>query len=271
MSSITVNLSFHRDFLQQIDAMAKAESRSRSEFIRQAVRSYMNEYRDQQWVNDRVSCVSRVKGAVRDRAVRDRTAEPAVPYTASETEKGYTYADYLGWPEDERWEIIGGVPYNMSPAPSYDHQSISAALTSLFYFFMKGKPCKVLAAPFDLRIPPWPDAPDEEIRDVVQPDLLVVCDRNKLDKRGCKGSPDLVAEILSPATSLKDVTAKFDLYERIGVREYWVIRPDEHSVTVFLPGSDQRFDRTRIYKGGDSVPVEIFNGNLVIDLAEIFA
>jgi Uma2 family endonuclease/Arc/MetJ-type ribon-helix-helix transcriptional regulator len=263
MSSITVNLSFHRDFLQQIDAMAKAESRSRSEFIRQAVRSYMNESRDQQWVNDRVN---RMKGAV-----RDRVAEPAVPYHASGTEKRYTYADYLGWPEDERWEIIDGIPYNMSPAPSYDHQSISAALTSLFYFYLKGKPCKVLAAPFDLRNPPWPDAPDEEIRDVVQPDLLVVCDRSKLDKRGCKGSPDLVAEILSPLTSQKDVTAKFDLYERIGIREYWVIRPDERSVTVFLPGSNQRFDRTRIYKGGDSVPVEIFNGDLVIDLAEIFA
>jgi len=102
--------------------------------------------------------------------------------------------------------------------------------------FLEGKLCQVYFAPFDVRLPDFAEQDDDEVPTVVQPDLVVICDEKKLDDLGCRGAPDLVVEILSPCTSRKDLTIKFDLYERVAVREYWVIHPAEESLMILLWG-----------------------------------
>jgi Uma2 family endonuclease len=130
----------------------------------------------------------------------------------------FTYADYQTWPDDERWEIIAGVAYAMTPAPSIRHQNVSGNIFTMFKDFFRGNPCKPFYAPVDVVF-------DEE--NVVQPDLLVVCDKSKITEANIRGVPDLVVEILSPSTSLKDKREKKDLYERFGVREYLLIYPED--------------------------------------------
>ena len=131
----------------------------------------------------------------------------------------YTYGDYLRWDDGERWELIDGVAYNMTPAPNRRHQAILRELSYQFTAFLAGKPCEVYFSPFDVRLPEHNEK-DEEVTTVVQPDLVVICDPDKLDDRGCRGAPDLVNEILSPSTSRKDMKTKLELYEKRGVREY---------------------------------------------------
>ena len=134
----------------------------------------------------------------------------------------YTYKDYVLWPDEERWELINGAAFNMSPAPSRFHQKISGTLFSKIHHYLEGKPCEVYHAPFDVRLPEG-NEPEEDIITVVQPDIAIICDRSKLDDKGCKGSPDLVIEIVSPHTVSKDMKEKLALYEKHGVKEYWII------------------------------------------------
>ena len=114
----------------------------------------------------------------------------------------YTYADLLSWPDNERWELIDGVAYDMTPAPSTNHERISVALVAQFHTLLKGSPCEAFTAPFAVRLP-HPAEDDMTASTVVQPDLTLVCDREKLDARGCLGAPTLVVEILSPDTERK--------------------------------------------------------------------
>ncbi|MBB6480764.1 Uma2 family endonuclease [Spirochaeta isovalerica] len=146
----------------------------------------------------------------------------------------YSYADYLTWPDEERWEIIDGEVWDMSPAPIRKHQFISAYLTAEIFTFLKGKTCQVYAAPFDVRLDETENHIEESVFNVVQPDLSIICDTNKLDDTGCKGAPDLVIEILSPSTSFKDETHKLNLYEKSGVREYWIINPETEIIMIYL-------------------------------------
>jgi Uma2 family endonuclease len=132
--------------------------------------------------------------------------------TVLKLEQAWTYADYCSWPDDERCELIDGVAYAMSPAPSRQYQELSGELFRQFANHLKGKPCKVYDAPFDLRLSEQNAASDNYVTTVVQPDILVVCDSSKLDDRGCNGAPDLIVEILSPATAARDLKEKFDLY-----------------------------------------------------------
>lgn len=181
----------------------------------------------------------------------------------------FTYQDYLTWPENERWELLNGRAYNMTPAPSRRHQEISGQLLTLFNNHLKGKTCRVYAAPFDVRLPQLQES-DEQISTVVQPDLVVVCDKNKLDHQGCKGSPDLVVEITSPSTFQKDLKEKFILYERVGVHEYWIVYPEEKTICVFHLTHEGKYSRPEVYIEQDSINVGIF-GDLTIELAEVFA
>jgi len=244
MDTTTVNISFKTDLLKQIDKTAKAESRSRSELIREAAREYIEK-----------KSLAKIRYEYLDinpekcEAVKGYVLERAISY-GHDDGKRYTYADYLKWPEDERWEIIDGIPYNMSPAPSWRHQAISMALSVKFYNYLQDKPCEVFAAPFDVRIPEEGES-DDEASTVVQPDIIVVCDKTKLDSRGCKRAPDLVVEILSPYTAQKDITKKFERYERARIREYWVIRPEEMTVMVFELGEDNKYGRPDIYSKED--------------------
>ena len=144
---------------------------------------------------------------------------------ALKLEEYYTYADYCTWNDSERWELIEGVPYMMSPAPSPIHQGISREIAGQLYNFLKGNPCKLFAAPFDVRL-----NADKADDTVVQPDLLVICDSSKIDDKGCAGAPDLVIEILSPSTIRLDRIIKFRLYQKAGVREYWIVDPETQSI-----------------------------------------
>ena len=184
------------------------------------------------------------------------------------TKESYTYGDYLTWRDDERWELIDGAPYGMTPAPSRLHQKISTELLKQIAVYLTGKTCEVYAAPFDVRLPKG-DEEDEKTMTVVQPDLVVVCDPKKLDDRGCKGAPDWVIEILSPDTAAKDMKIKWNLYERVGVREYWLVDPGNKTVQVLLRGDGGLYGRPEFYAAGDRVKAGIFS-DLVIDFGGVF-
>lgn len=143
----------------------------------------------------------------------------------------YTYADYLMWNIKDRVEILKGKIFKMSPAPTISHQGISFNLSGLFFMYFHNKPCKVFASPFDVVLKNKNGKEDT----VVQPDLCVVCDPEKLaDGKRCQGAPDLIIEILSPGNSKKEMVNKYELYEEAGVREYWVVRPDYKEITQFV-------------------------------------
>ncbi len=170
----------------------------------------------------------------------------------------YTYKDYKTWPEDERWELIYGVPYSMSPAPRRMHQTLTVQLAALLDTFFAGKPCRPHIAPVDVFL----DAEDgilEEAELVVQPDLLVVCDPSKLMEEGIRGAPDFIIEILSPTSALRDQTEKREIYEKYGVREYWVVNPKTLEVFMYtLKGGEYGLPVPASLK--TSVPVGIFPG-----------
>ncbi len=144
----------------------------------------------------------------------------------------HAYAEYLTWPEGQRYELIEGVAYAMSRAPNRLHQRLLGEIYRQVSNALDGTPCEVNIAPFDVRLPEADEA-DEDIRTVVQPDILVVCDRDKLDDRGCRGAPDWVIEIVSPATAAHDQIRKLALYEHHGVKEYWIVHPTDRIVTVY--------------------------------------
>jgi len=146
--------------------------------------------------------------------------------------KHYSVEDYLNWPEDERWELIGGTAYNLSPAPAIKHQKIAGRVYSRLEQRLNGKSCMPFIAPVDVILS------DD---DVVQPDVLVVCDQGKITEKNIQGAPDLVVEVLSPGTALKDLREKKNLYERSGVREYVVIDPLEEYVQRFWLQSDGQY------------------------------
>ena len=184
--------------------------------------------------------------------------------------KIYSYADYLTWQVRERLELIKGRLFKMSPAPMRYHQELSGALFGEFRAYLKGKSCKVFHAPFDLRLPKSKDDQrDEQIYTVVQPDIVVVCDRSKLDRRGCLGAPDLIIEILSPVTAAKDVKDKFALYEESCVKEYWIVHPEEAILEVFRLDEGGKYQLAKIYTREDTVTVGIFD-DLTIALRDIF-
>ena len=142
----------------------------------------------------------------------------------------YTYAEYLLWKFEERVELLKGKLFKMS-APSPAHQVVQSNLNIELGLYFRNQKCQIYPAPFDVRLPAKGETGDA-IHTVVQPDLCVVCDRTKIDSRGCIGAPDLVIEIISPGNAKKELKQKFKLYEEAGVREYWVIHPSEEYVIV---------------------------------------
>lgn len=170
----------------------------------------------------------------------------------------HTYADYLGWPEDVRYELIDGVAYLMGPAPLRVHQELVGEIFRQAANALEGKPCRAFVAPFDVRLPKGDEA-DELVDTVVQPDVLVVCDQTKLDARGLRGAPDWVVEVLWPASSSHDQTVKLAAYERAGVPEVWLVHPTDRVVTVYrLAGG--AYGRPVIREMKDSLAVEVLPG-----------
>ena len=172
---------------------------------------------------------------------------------------GFTYNDYLLWPDGERWEIIGGEAYAITPAPSIRHQRISIYLCAQFSMFFKGKNCEPFSAPTDVVF-------DEQ--NIVQPDLLVVCDKNKITEKNIQGAPDLIVQILSPSTALKDKREKKALYESFGVREYLLVYPADDLVERFVLG-DAGFAVGEVFGWEEVLPLAIFP-ELRLNLWEVF-
>jgi Uma2 family endonuclease len=144
----------------------------------------------------------------------------------------HTYGEYCDWPEDQRYELIDGVAYAMAPAPSRQHQRLTFELAREIAGVLDGSGCEVNIAPFDVRLPQGDEA-DADIATVVQPDISVVCDPSKLDARGCRGAPDWLIEVLSPSTAAHDQVRKLALYERHGVKEYWLVHPVDRVVIIY--------------------------------------
>ncbi len=247
-----------------------------------------------------------------------------------EDERGFTYADYAQWPDDERWELIDGVAWNMSPAPARNHQWVVGHVFRIVADLTDAGPCQTYIAPFDVRLPEPPpgagqagpaaeagrntreatsernaqagspaadtaatasrgpdttssshaaaaaasshaaEPPDDAVTTVVQPDVSVFCDPELLDDRGAHGPPDLIVEVLSPATSYKDQTDKLALYERHAVREYWIVNPDARWVMVYRLTADRRYAKPDYYCPGDTAVSHVLAG-AELDIARFFA
>ncbi len=189
---------------------------------------------------------------------------------ARKLDRVYTYADYKTWPDDERWELIEGVAWNMSPAPNLGHQSISMTFSRILGSWLRGKECAVFAAPFDVVLPDEPGQHEDRATTVVQPDIAVICDRSRLRPWGCLGAPDWVIEILSPYTSKKDMSDKLALYQKHRVAEYWIVDPGNRYIHVYRLGSDGRYGDPLVLIGNASAEPSVCPG-LAIPLDEIFA
>ncbi|WP_462245012.1 Uma2 family endonuclease [Ferruginibacter sp.] len=187
-----------------------------------------------------------------------KVAEPESPY-------GFTYADYLTWNFKERIELIRGKIFKMSPAPSFNHQKIQANIFVAFYNFLNGKPCITVTSPIDVRLKGKPfrkkKLRDDEITTVVQPDIIVVCDEDKLkDNRSVDGAPDLIVEVLSPGNTRTETKYKFDLYEENGVLEYWVVYPEYKQIHVFLLDVNEQYGKPIIYEANENITSLVLKG-----------
>ena len=175
----------------------------------------------------------------------------------------YTYADVLEWDESIRAEIIDGDLYMMAP-PDTSHQDISREIFVRFCNFLKGKTCRAYSAPFGVRLFPKKNLSDDTF---VEPDIIVVCDKNKIDKRGCNGAPDLIIEVLSPSTARHDQMVKFRLYQKAGVREYWIVDGENRVLYVHILENGNYV--TTVYDETEEVPVSVLPG-CIIPLKEVF-
>jgi Uma2 family endonuclease len=182
----------------------------------------------------------------------------------------YSYADYLTWKFEQTVELIKGKIVKMA-APSRRHQAISREFTSLVYEHFRGHKCKFYAAPFDVRLynKAKSEKANKDVFSVVQPDICIICDLDKLDDKGCLGSPDLVIEILSPGNSSKEMRLKKSLYEENGVREYWIIDPEHENAFQFHLLDTGVYSPATIYVDDEILDCVIFP-DLKINLRDVF-
>ncbi len=181
--------------------------------------------------------------------------------------KVYTYADYFKWQFEERVELIKGRIFKMSPAPNRVHQMLAGDVYKAISIYLEDKKCHVYIAPFDVRLP-RKSKDDKDIVTVLQPDICVVCDLSKLDDRGCVGAPDIVIEILSPGNNAKELKNKYEVYEESGVKEYWVVSPQDNTFIIYTL-IDGRYDASRLMVAGDVVTSPILP-DFSLDLAQLF-
>ena len=184
--------------------------------------------------------------------------------------KHYTYLDCLSWYEGYRCEIINGVAKELPPVYTA-HARVFANLLFHLYSYIKDYECKcgIYGGIFDVRLPKNGETDYDKIDTVVQPDICVICDLSKLDELGCCGAPDMIVEVLSPATLIRDVTEKFALYEEHGVKEYWIVLPNDKAIIVFLLQENGKYDEGTVYEWGGKIPVSVLD-NYLMDLDDIF-
>lgn len=176
---------------------------------------------------------------------------------AMSEERLYTIADIEALPEGERAELIDGKMYMMA-TPTATHQRVIGFLYFEIQSYIKEKKgkCEVFLSPFSVYL--------DETNNYVEPDLIVVCDEDKVDEKGCHGGPDLVIEIVSPSSRRMDYAIKLFKYRTYGVREYWIVDPEKKRIQVYdLENGDMRE-----YTFSDKVPVGIYQGDLEIDFSE---
>lgn len=178
--------------------------------------------------------------------------------------KRYTYADYLNWQFTDRVELILGKIFKMSPAPTSSHQHAVSVIHGTIFQFLKGKPCKVFPAPFDVSLP---DASGVSIT-VVQPDITVICDLSRITEQGCNGAPNMVVEVISKSSVKKDLHEKYSIYEQAGVKEYWIVQPQDRSLIIFTL-TEAGYQPSKPLTKGDIATSQVLPG-LEIDLDEIF-
>lgn len=173
-------------------------------------------------------------------------------------ERVYMIDDIYALPDGKRAELIDGQIYNMAP-PSYTHQKILGRLhqTIANYLDSCGGKCEIIPAPFAVFLN------GDDDKTYLEPDISVICDTSKIDEKGCHGAPDWVIEIVSPSSKPRDYIKKMFLYHMAGVREYWIVDPEEKLITVY------RFeaDAVKHFSFDDSVPSGIFE-NFSIDFAD---
>ena len=175
--------------------------------------------------------------------------------------KYYTYKDYAEWEIDERYELIDGIVYMMS-APSPIHQIIILEMAVQLSAFIEGSPCRVYISPFDVRLNP--DSGDDT---VVQPDIFIVCDRTKIDAKGCNGAPDMIIEVLSPSSEKMDKDIKLKKYQDAGVCEYWLIEPDGETVLVYNLTQDGSYDSGTTHRDAGVITTR---GGCAVDMKRVF-
>jgi len=195
--------------------------------------------------------------------------EPPLVYHA----KRYSYADYLTWTDDVLREIIDGIVYSFA-SPTVKHAiAVRTLIVRACNYITKRKgKCEIFTAPFDVLLPTNGETDNNKIYNVVQPDIFVVCDLSKIESGVCIGAPDMIAEMLSPSTKKKDLGVKFNLYEKVGVKEYWVVCPNNKTVTVYILQQNNKYDAGTTYeidRGATHVPVQTLKG-LKIELKELF-
>jgi Uma2 family endonuclease len=185
--------------------------------------------------------------------------------------KTYSYADYLTWQFDETIELIKGKVMLMSPAPNVRHQSIAWYFNGTLFNYFRHKPCRAFAAPFDVRLYDRKKSilANKEILTVVQPDLCVICDTQKLDQQGCNGAPDWIIEILSKGNSKREMQIKYGLYQESGVTEYWIVYPNDQAIHQFVLNESGHYDLKYMYTDDDKAIPHLFP-DLAIDLTEVF-
>jgi len=183
--------------------------------------------------------------------------------------KTYTYADYMKFPEGERIEIIEGRIYNMSLAPSRKHQEIISKLLIEIGSYIKANNghCKVYPAPFDVILKNDVEETNNS-KNIVQPDISVICDKSKLTDKGCTGSPDLIIEVVSPFNTSSDYVRKLNLYEQYKVREYWIVNPMKETILVYMLDDTMQYAAPESHTFKDKVIVGIYE-NLEIDFANL--
>ncbi len=192
--------------------------------------------------------------------------KPITDINELDLNKSYTYSDYLTWQFKERVELLWGKIKKMTAAPSTQHQRVLGKLHLSIGNVMKGGPCHLFIAPFDVRLPVGKDNGE---KNVVQPDLCIVCDESKIDDKGCIGAPDLIIEILSPSTSRRDMKDKLKLYQEAKVPEYWVVNPHDGIIHVFILDNIGKYQNRYPITAEDVLHSETLPG-LLIKMEEIF-
>jgi Uma2 family endonuclease len=176
----------------------------------------------------------------------------------------FTYKDIISKPENERWELIDGIPF-LQARPSDTHQRALRELLTQFHSFLRGKSCEVFS-----EFPVWLDNEPEDLEtnQYLVPDLLINCDSSKVAKNGIKGAPEMIIEILSASTASVDKIKKFRKYQESGVKEYWIVEPDQKLISVFKLDMNGKYSIINTYDEGQ-VEVGVLPG-LVIDLNLVF-